>query len=124
MPAQALPSFVPGLNLHWLKAPMAALSKLREPLDFSTFDSTTLPSAETRNPIVTVPLSSFIKAAFGYFGGSQDLLSITGAVSAAITEEAATHNMAEIRKEREDFIMVFLFISDQYKNVVLMSYYC
>jgi hypothetical protein len=54
---------------------------------------------KSKTHIVTVPLSSFIKAAFGY-GGSQDLLSITGAVSAAITEEAATHNMADKERTR------------------------
>jgi hypothetical protein len=68
---------------------------------------------------VTVPVSSLIRAALGYFGGSQDLLSITGAVSAAIALDAATSNMAGRREERRDFIISFLFISGKNKQELL-----
>ncbi|MFZ6847528.1 hypothetical protein ACO0KV_04560 [Undibacterium sp. RuRC25W] len=111
-----LPSFVPTLNLHRLKAVNAALSKLLEPLDFSTLDSTTLPSVLTKNPIETVPVSSFISAAFGYLGESHDLLSITGAVSAAIAEEAATKSSEHRSVESGDFMIIVLFVSGQYIN--------
>jgi hypothetical protein len=51
---------------------------------YQTWESTTLPSIVTKSAIVTVPVSSLIKEALGYFGISQDLLSITGLITAAL----------------------------------------
>jgi hypothetical protein len=82
-----------------------------EPLLLSTRDSDTLPSVPTRKPMVTVPVSSFISAAFGYFGGSQDLLSITGDVSAAITAPAETSNKAESMEESIGFMIQFFSLA-------------
>lgn len=117
-----LPSFVPGLNLHKAKAVKAALSKLLEPLDFSTLESVTLPSGPTKKPITTVPVSSLIRAAFGYFGGSHDLLSKTGAVSAAKAFADTANNVKPASADSfvSRFLLIVLLFLNRLNKIVLV----
>src|SRR5258708_35272858 len=70
-----LPLSVAGLNLHWLRPPLAASSRRREPDVRSILLSSTLPSTSIRKVRRTIPASFARRAAGGDAGLSQVLAS-------------------------------------------------